>query len=163
MLDLILALYRVEHEVGDAKLLGTPEHLQRRRAVSAPLLEQIRDWLQQHATLHPPKSPLGEAIRYVRGQWEALGRFLEDAVLPLDNNSSESALRTAALGRKNYLFVGNDEAGANVAGLYSLVATCEANGVNPEAYLADVLLRVQTTPQSQIDGLLPHHWALRAP
>jgi hypothetical protein len=83
MLDLILALYRVEHEVTDAKLLGTTEHLQRRRAVSAPLLEQIRDWLQQHSTLHPPKSPLGEAIRYIRGQWEALGRFLEDASLPL--------------------------------------------------------------------------------
>ncbi len=162
MLDLILALYRVEHEVGDAKLLGTAEHLKRRRAVSAPLLEQIRDWLQQHSTLHPPKSPLGEAIRYIRGQWEALGRFLEDASLPLDNNASESALRTAALGRKNYLFVGNDEAGANVAGLYSLIATCEANHVNPEAYLADVLLRVQTTPRSQIDELLPHHWAPRA-
>jgi transposase len=162
MLDLILALYRVEHAVGDAKLLGTAEHLRRRRELSAPLLEQIRDWLQQHSTLHPPKSPLGEAMRYARSQWEALGRFLEDASLPLDNNASEGALRTAALGRKNYLFVGNDEAGDNIAGLYSLVATCQANGVNPEAYLADVLLRVQTTPQSQIDDLLPHRWSATA-
>lgn len=163
MMDLILGLYRVEHEVADAGRLGSPEHLLRRREVSAPLLERIRDWLQQHSTLHPPKSPLGEAIRYARGQWEALGRFLEDAVLPLDNNASEGALRTVALGRKNYLFVGHDEAGANIAGLYSLVATCQANGVNPEAYLADVLLRVQSTPQGQVDELLPHRWSPTLP
>lgn len=159
MLDLILGLYRVEHEAADAGRLGSPDHLRKRREVSAPLLERIRDWLQQHSTLHPPKSPLGEAIRYTRGQWEALGRFLEDAALPLDNNASEGALRTVALGRKNFLFVGHDEAGANIAGLYSLVATCQANGVNPEAYLADVLLRVHSTPQSQIDHLLPHRWS----
>jgi transposase len=163
MMDLILGLYRVEHEVADAGRLGSPEHLLRQREVSAPLLERIRDWLQQRSTLHPPKSPLGEAIRYARGQWEGLGRFLEDAALPLDNNASEGALRTVALGRKNYLFVGHDEAGANIAGLYSLVATCQANGVNPEAYLGDVLLRVQSTPHSQIDALLPHRWAPASP
>jgi transposase len=158
MMDFILGLYRVEHEMADAGRLGSPEHLLRRREVSAPLLERIRDWLQQHSTLHPPKSPIGEAIRYIRGQWEGLGRFLEDAALPLDNNASEGALRPVALGRKNYLFIGHDEAGANIAGLYSLVATCEANGVNPEAYLADVLLRVQFHPHYRLDELLPHRW-----
>jgi len=81
------------------------------------------------------------------------------AILPLDNNASEGALRTVALGRKNFLFVGHDEAGADIAGLYSLVATCEANGINPEAYLSDVLLRVQSEPQSRIDELLPHRWS----
>ncbi len=64
----------------------------------------------------------------------------------------------AALGRKNFLFVGSDEAGENLAGLYSLIATCEVNGVNPVAYLADVPLRVQTHPASGIDELLPHTW-----
>jgi transposase len=78
--------------------------------------------------------------------------------LPLDNNRSEGALRKAALGRKNFLFVGHQLAGDNLAGLYSLVATCEVNGLNPELYLADVLLRVQTHPNSQIDELLPHLW-----
>jgi transposase len=92
------------------------------------------------------------------GQWDALTLFLIDPHLPVDNNASERAVRFAALGRKNFLFVGSDEAGENLAGLYSLIATCEANGVNPVEYLADVLLRVQTHPASRIDELLPHNW-----
>jgi transposase len=79
--------------------------------------------------------------------------------LPLDNNASERALRVCALGRKNFLFVGSDEAGENLASLYSLIATCEANGVNPVDYLADVLIRVQTHPAARIDELLPHNWS----
>jgi len=163
MLDLILGLYRVEHAARDAGVLGQPEHLRLRAEQSVPLLGRIRDWLATLAPLHPPKSPLGEAIRYARGQWEALGRFVEDTSLPLDNNASENALRTVALGRKNFLFVGHDEAGAGLAGLYSLVATCQANGVNPEAYLADVLLRVQSHPAARIDELLPDRWMQPAP
>jgi transposase len=73
----------------------------------------------------------------------------------------ENALRVVALGRKNFLFLGSDEAGENTAGLYSLVATCQANGVNPEAYLADVLLRVQTHPAADVDALLPDRWRPR--
>jgi transposase len=84
--------------------------------------------------------------------------FLTDPHLPIDNNASERALRVCALGRKNFLFVGNDRAGENLAGLYSLIATCEANGVNPVDYLADVLIRVQTHPASRIDELLPQNW-----
>jgi hypothetical protein len=68
--------------------------------------------------------------------------------------------RGVALGRKSFLFVGHEAAGENLAGLYALVATCEANDVNPEAYLADVLLRVQPPPQSRIGELLPHEWKL---
>jgi len=71
--------------------------------------------------------------------------------------------RGLALGRKNFLFVGSDEAGENLAGLYSLIATCETNGVNPVDYLADVLLRLQTHPASRIDELLPHNWSPRRP
>ncbi|MFB1485480.1 transposase, partial [Corallococcus sp. RDP092CA] len=82
---------------------------------------------------HPPKSPMGQALSYATKQWDSLTRFVEDARLPLDNNRSEAALRKAALGRKNFLFVGHEAAGENLAGLYALVATCEANGVNPEA------------------------------
>jgi transposase len=102
---------------------------------------------------HPPKSPLGEAIRYTQAQWQALTQFLMNAELPLDNNLSENALR-----RKNYLFVGNDEAGENIACLYSLIATCEANGVDPEAYFRDVLMRLPTHPNARLDELLPHRW-----
>jgi hypothetical protein len=70
---------------------------------------------------------MGQAIGYALGQWDALTLFITDQHLPIDNNASERALRVASLGRKNFLFVGHDEAGENLAGLYSLIATCEAN------------------------------------
>jgi transposase len=158
MLDLILGLYRVEHEIHQANVQGSAEHLLARRTRSAAVIAAIIDWLREQFPRHVPKGPIGEAIRYTQGQWGALTQFLSNASLPLDNNASEGALRPIALGRKNFLFVGHDEAGENIAGLYSLVATCEANGVNPQQYLADVLLRVQTHPQSRIDELLPHRW-----
>ncbi|ATB47177.1 hypothetical protein MYMAC_002785 [Corallococcus macrosporus DSM 14697] len=75
--------------------------------------------------------------------------------------TKSQALRPTALGRKNFLFVGHEAAGENLAGLYALVATCEANQINPEAYLADVLLRVQTHPNSRIGELLTHEWVRR--
>lgn len=101
---------------------------------------------------------MGDALRYTLNRWDELGLFLENVRVPLDNNPAEAALRRVALGRKNFLFVGNDEARENLAGLYSLVATCEANDVNPLAYLEDVLIRVHTHPNSRIDELLPHNW-----
>ncbi len=78
--------------------------------------------------------------------------------IPSDNKASESALRVVALLRKDAMFVGNDASGENHAILLSLVASCKLHGVNPEQYLADVLLRVQTHPHSRVDELLPHHW-----
>ena len=84
--------------------------------------------------------------------------FLGNAGIPVDNNASERALRTFALGRKNWLFVGNDVAGEHMAVLMSLVRSCEAVGINPKAYLADVLMRIQTHPNSRIDELLPDVW-----
>ncbi|HET7549228.1 MAG TPA: IS66 family transposase [Usitatibacter sp.] len=157
-IELVIGLYVVEDEAKAQGILGTAAHLALRKARSAPLIEQIEKWLQAQQPKHLPKSPLGEAIRYAKNQWESLTRFLDDPRIKLDNNGSEQALRVAALGRKNYLFVGNDEAGENIAGLYSLVATCEANDVNPEAYLADVLTRLATHPNSDLDELLPHKW-----
>ena len=158
-LNFITALYRVEHLAQAAGELGSAAHLARRLADSAVTLEAFRVSLSTEEPKHPPKSPLGQAIRYARGQWTALTRFLGDARLALDNNASEQTLRTIALGRKNYLFVGNDEAGENLAGLFSLLATCEQNGVNPETYLADVLVRLQHHPNSRLDELLPHLWS----
>ncbi|NTX17866.1 IS66 family transposase [Myxococcus sp. CA056] len=157
-LDLILALYSVEHAAQDSGTLGTPEHLHARSTTSARILERLAAWVDEQLPLHPPKSPLGMALRYTKGQWSALTRFLEDPSLPLDNNAAERALRAMALGRKNYLFVGNDEAGRNLAGLSSLVATCEVHGVNPETYLADVLMRLGSHPASRMDELLPRRW-----
>ncbi|WP_434346504.1 IS66 family transposase [Myxococcus virescens] len=160
-LDFILELYRVEAQARDADMVRTAAHRELRQLHSAPVLARPHVWLETQAPRHLPKSPLGQAISYVLKQWEALTRFVENERLPLDNNRAEAALRKAALGRKNFLFVGHEAAGENLAGLYALVATCEANGVNPEEYLADVLLRVQTHPNSRIDELLPHEWRRR--
>ena len=121
-----------------------------------------RPWPPRLKCACPPKSPLGSAIGYALNRWTPLTRFLDDEKLPPDNNASESALRVVALGRKNYLFVRNEDACNNVAGLYSLVATCEANGVNPLDYLSDVLLRVQDHPAAAIDDLYSHTAGVRA-
>jgi transposase len=157
-MDFILDVYRVERAALDADLLGTPEHLEMRQTQSKAVIDDFKAWLLAEQGRHPPRGPMGDAISYALGNWDALTLFLTDPHLPIDNNASERALRVAALGRKNFLFVGSDEAGENLAGLYSLIATCEVNGVNPVAYLADVLLRVQTHPASRIDDLLPHNW-----
>ncbi len=125
------------------------------------VLDEFKAWLDAERGRHPPRSPIGSAIAYALGQWKELTLFLTDVRVPLDNNVSERALRVCALGRKNFLFVGTDHAGENLAGLYSLITTCEANGINPVDYLADVLIRVQTHPASRIDDLLPHNWAPR--
>lgn len=100
---------------------------------------------------------MGRAAGYIVNNFRELGLFLRTPLVPIDNNASEAALRRIALGRKNYLFVGNVEAGKRLAGLYSLVASCEANGKNPVAYLTDVLLRIGR-PGQKIDALLPDRW-----
>jgi transposase len=157
-LDYILEVYKVEAEARERGVAGTDEHLALRCERSRPVMESFHAWLEAEKPKHLPKGPMGEAIRYALNQWQTLIAFLDDARLPVDNNASEAALRAAALGRRNFLFVGHDKAGENLAGLYSLVATCEANGVNPAAYLTDVLVRLQSHPASRIDELLPHHW-----
>lgn len=157
-MDLVLEVYRVEHEATARRIVRTAEHLVLRQSRSRAAMGALQQWLLEEQPKHPPKSPLGEAIRYAINQWTALTQFLDDARIPVDNNRAESALRTIALGRKNFLFVGDEDTGENLAGLYSLVATCEANQVDPIAYLQDVLMRIDDHPNSQIDDLLPHRW-----
>jgi transposase len=158
-LDLILELYRVEHDVQQRGVVGTNSHLEFRKRRSAPARDRLKAWLDDNLGRQIPKSPIGVAIRYGLNQWDELGRFLDDARIPLDNNASERSLRRVALGRKNYLFVGDADSGANIAGLYSLAATCEARSINPLEYLTDVLSRVGDHPASKLDELLPGPWA----
>jgi transposase len=161
LLDLVAELYVAENDASAKGLSGAPK-LEFRKARAAPIRERIRRWLDDQRGRHPPKSPMGTALRYAESQWAALGVFLDDDRVPLDNNGSERALRRVALGRKNFLFVHHADAGQNIAGLYSLVATCEARGINPFAYLTDVLGRVQDHPASELDALLPGAWTAAA-
>jgi len=157
-LSLIREVYIVEHKIKERGLEYSQTHLSVRREISAGFMEKLKKWLQEHEGSHPPKSLMGSAIAYCLKNWTELTRFLDDPKIPPDNNASESALRAVALGRKNFLFVGHEEAGENIAGLYSLVATCEANGVNPYEYLQDVMMRVSTHPADRVDELLPDRW-----
>ena len=157
-IDLILELYIIEHEAKQRDIVGTPEHLAIRTQQSSLVRDKLKAWLDANLDLHPPKSAIAKAIGYALNTWDCLGVFLKDPDIPLDNNPSERALRRVALGRKNFLFVGDLEAGKNIAGLYSIVATCELRNINPYEYLCDVLMRVNDHPASKIDELLPGNW-----
>ena len=158
MLDLVAELYIAEHVADERGLVGASK-LEFRKKRAGPIRKRMRAWLRAQKERHPPKSPIAGAIRYAENQWDELGVFLDDVRVPLDNNGSERALRRVALGRKNYLFVHDGDAGASLVGLYSLVATCEARGINPFNYLVDALTRVQEHPAGAIDELLPAAWS----
>ncbi len=157
-IDLVRELFRVEHDATQDRIVGTKRHLELRRTRAGPVLDELRAWLDEQKPRHVPQSPMATAIGYCINQWETLTLFLEDARIPIHNNASERSLRVVALGRKNFLFFGNEEAGRAICVLYSLVTSCEGNGVNPLDYLTDVLVRIQTHPRNQLDELLPHRW-----
>lgn len=156
----IRKLFLVEHEATIRRIVGSPDHLALRLEKSKPVLDKLFEWLAETQKVVLPKSPIATAINYCINQRDRLQLFLEDARIPIHNNSSESRLRVVALGRKNFLFFGHPRAGRNLCGLYSLVGSCIANGVEPTAYLSDVLLRVASaTTDAELDALLPDRWA----
>jgi hypothetical protein len=105
-----------------------------------------------------PQSPMGQAIRYALNQWPALERFLEHGEVEIDNNLVENAIRPTAVGKKNWLFFGSEEAGVRSAVIYTLVANCRLHGVEPHAYLKDVLERLPTATSQTVAQLTPLNW-----
>jgi len=128
-----------------------------RRAREAP--EEVR--LQMRQVL--PKSPFGEAVSYALNQWSALCRYTEAGFLAIDNNAAEREMKRIAIGRKNWLFFGSGKGGDTAAILFSFTSTCRRLGVEPWAYLRDVLTRLPTTPPEQLADLLPDHWQAAQP
>jgi transposase len=158
-----LAYIRLLYDIEDqAKHTSSAERARMRQERAAPLLVKFRSWLvsQQAVNGGPvlPKSPMGQAITYALNQWAALTVYLLDGDLSIDNNVSENALRRIALGRKNWLFCGSDNGGATAAILFSFIATCQRHGVDPLAYLRDVLTRIAALPISRLAELLPDRW-----
>jgi transposase len=129
-----------------------------RQEQACPVLKRFRDWLDEQADILLPKSPIGQAVGYARAQWTALTRYCDDGDLAIDNNVSERALRKVVTGRNNWTFCGSDAGGERAAILYSVVATCKAHGIDPWAYLRDVLERIPTHPNRRRAELLPRHW-----
>ena len=115
----------------------------------------------QPLTLQPKvlgNTGLAGAIAYTQKRWNALARVVEDGRYPIDNNPAENAIRPIALGRKNWLFTGSESAGQRAAAIMSLLATAKANGLDPYAWLVDVLTRLPTTLDKHLDSLLPTSW-----
>jgi len=123
------------------------------------LVDAMKVWFETELSRVPPRGGLAEAIRYALTRWSALCRFLDDGRIELDNNTVERAIRPIALGRKNHLFAGSDGGAARWATVASLLATAKLNGVEPFAYLKDVLERLSNGhPMSRLDDLLPWNW-----
>jgi transposase len=130
-----------------------------RQERTKPMLAAFATWLDAQAQAVLPKSPIGQSIAYAQRQWPALVRFAEHGFLNIDNNASERALRAVAIGRKNWLFAGSDQGGHTAAVLYTITQTCRRHGLDPFAYLQDVLTRLPTTSTDGLPELVPHRWA----
>jgi len=125
---------------------------------SRPIFDKFHAWLEAELPKVLPKSPIGEAIQYALNHWEALKRPLEAGFLELDNGACERAFKPVGIGRRNWLFAGSDKGGQTAAVLISLCTTCKNLGIDPQAYLRDVLDRISTHPAKRIDELLPDRW-----
>ena len=153
----IAQLYKVEKELRVSEA-DTSTVEQERKFQSKPILNQIKERLDQLALSELPKSPLGKAVTYALNQWTALNVYVEKGFLSIDNNVVERSMRPIALGRKNYLFAGSDEGGKRAAIIYSFLYTCKLNKVEPFSWLTHVLKKLPDYPQTQIRNLLPYHF-----
>jgi transposase len=153
----IRRLYAVEADAKERKLDDDARRTLRQQ-LSLPILLELFAWLEGVRAQVLPKSPMGEAIGYALNHKAALLRYTEHGFLEIDNNASERGEKTIALGRKNWLFFGSEGGGATAAILFSLTESCKNLGIDPWAYLRDVLDRVSTHPASRIDELLPDRW-----
>jgi transposase len=158
-------LYELEEQFREAKLSCDPLRAARQQHAE-PILDAFENWLEapeQQALL--PKSLIGKAHTYTQNQWRALRRYTENGALSIDNNAAERTVKIAAIGRKNWMFVGSATGGERAAILFSLIASCKACGVEPQAYLADLFAKLPTIePTSEgLSAMLPDRWLATHP
>jgi transposase len=158
-LERIAELFAIEQPINGRP---PPERRTVRRQEAAPLLVELEAFLHKALTQISGKSTLAQAIRYALSRWPALSRYTTDGCLEMTNNAVERAIRPLAMTRKNYLFVGSDSGGQRAAAMYTLIETAKMNGLDPEAYLRDVLARIADHPINRIDELMPWNWKLAA-
>ena len=151
-LDKIGALFDIERAIA-----GKPPTQRKavRMARAKPKLDALAAWFDGQLKLISGKSDLAKAIRYACTRWEALTCYCADGRLEISNNAAENAIRPVALGRKNWLFAGSDAGGERAAVFYTLIRTAKLNGIEPEAYLREVLTRIGEHPINALDALLP--------
>jgi transposase len=152
---LIAKLYVIEDEAKDM----TPEARQQLRQQRAkPITEELHTWLTGQRERLAKADATAKAIDHTLGRWRALMRYLDDGNVPIDNNAVENAIRPFVLGRKNWLFVGSEEAGKRAAAILSLIESAKLNGHNAWAYMKDVFERLPTLKDRDLHTLLPHNW-----
>jgi len=149
------ALFAIERRINGA---SPAQRLTVRQAESAPIVAELETWLTETRQQLTSNHSIAKAINYLKRRWPSFIRFLEDGRVCLSNNAAERALRGIALGRKAWLFCGSDRGGQRAATMYSLIATAKLNDVDPQAWLADVLVRINDLPSNRIDELLPWNW-----
>lgn len=154
-LDRIGALFDIERTIA-----GSLPEIRRavRQRTAKPKIDELAIWLDAQLAKIPGKSDLAKAIRYARWRWHALTRYLDDGRLEISNNAAENKIRPAALGRKNWLFCGSDAGGIRTAAFYTLIGTARMNGIEPEAWLTDVIARIGAHPINRLAELLPWNW-----
>jgi transposase len=155
MMALIAQLYQVETE---AREFDDEHRCATRQARSVPLLLRIEEEAELQRRTALPKSPMGEALTYLRNQWPGLRRYVEHGMLAIDNNEAERMIKPVALGRRNWLFAGSEDGGHRAAVCYTLVNSCKRIGLDPFIYLEDVLRRVGSHPMSRVAELTPKAW-----
>ncbi len=157
IMELIQNLYDVERHARQSHF--TPEQrLEVRQKEALPVLQQIKQYLEQNKASALPKSLLGTAINYTLARWNKLCSYTSNGKLEIDNNLVENAIRPVALGRKNYLFAGSHESAQRAAMIYSLLSCCKISEVEPVAYFTDVFRKLPEYPVNQIQKLLPFNW-----
>ena len=161
ILEMIRRLYEVEDR---ARPLDDAARRDLRQAEAVPILERLRAELDRLSAKLLPKSALAQAVTYALNQWQALCRYTEDGRLTIDNNVSERRVRDQAIGRKNWLFLGSEQAGPRAAVIYTIIAGAKRHRIEPWAYLNDVILQltVDASPDS-LERLLPDRWAAAHP
>jgi transposase len=153
------ALFEIERSINGK---SAAERLAIRRTLSRPLVDDLHAYMRAQAAKLSRGHDLVKAINYILKRWAAFTLFLEDGRVCLSNNAAERGLRGIALGRKSWLFCGSDRGGQRAAAMYSLIVTAKMNGVDPQAWLTDVLARIATHPIHRLDELLPWSWKARA-
>lgn len=150
------SLFRIEHDAKELEL--TPEPIRHmREQESKPILQEFKLWLDKEYLTALPKSAFGKAVFYALNNWEALQAYLLDGELTIDNNESEQLMKFLATGRKAWLFLGSDDGGESAEVLMS-IATCKRHGVEPFAYLTDVIDTLTEYPDADLECLLPNNW-----
>jgi len=160
VLSEIQKLYAIERKARGQ--LNYDERKGLRNKESKPVLQGLKAWLLENAPESNskvlPKSKIGKAISYALGMWHRIERYLDDGRYEIDNNWVENSIRPVTLGRKNYLFAGSHDAAQRAAMIYSLLATCKKNNVEPSVWLTDVLTKIQDYHINKIEELLPENW-----